>query len=340
MSDEESLALDDEVRAATDLHTTAVTMNQHNHIMSTLPPVIAISGPPPLRPLSGVCGLRPKPTPVPTSTPTLIPPSVGPGELATVTQSVAPMPRTVSPSITKVPLPSKVMDLVEVIPVRSPSSLPNVAPPLAPSPATSHSRPARTRRSVDRLSAQSLGNLRSMYALPSEVGAVAQMSTLYLHAGIPTPALYKASHNDPDTLNYDRAMNDVDSLDAWLAAANKEIHALEEKDCWDEILLSDVPANTQVLPTTWVFRIKRALDGTIKKYKARLCACGDLQICTEDAYAPVVAFLTVCFFLVASLILEWYTCSIDFFNAFVQSSLTSPIYIHVQRGFRTNNDMS
>ena len=58
-----------------------------------------------------------------------------------------------------------------------------------------------------------------MYALPSEVGAVAQMSALYLHAGVPTPALYKASHNDPDTLNYDRAMNDVDNLDAWLATA-------------------------------------------------------------------------------------------------------------------------
>ena len=100
-------------------------------------------------------------------------------------------------------------------------------------------------------------------------------------------------------------MNDVDNLDAWLAAANKEIHALEEKDCWDEILLSDVPTNTQMLPTTWVFRIKRAPNGTIKKYTARLCARGDLQICTEDAYAPVVAFSTVRFVLVASLILEW-----------------------------------
>ena len=113
------------------------------------------------------------------------------------------------------------MDLIEVIPVSAPSSLPNVAPPLDPSPATYHSHPARMRRSVERLSAQSLGNLHSMYALPSEVGAVAQMSALYLHAGIPTPALYKASHNDPDTLNYDRAMNDDDDLDAWLAAANK-----------------------------------------------------------------------------------------------------------------------
>ena len=43
MSDEESLALDDEVRAATDLHTTAVTMNRQDHIMSTLPPATAIS---------------------------------------------------------------------------------------------------------------------------------------------------------------------------------------------------------------------------------------------------------------------------------------------------------
>ena len=45
MSDKESLALDDEVRAATDLHTTAVTMNQHDHVMSTLPPPLPLAVP-------------------------------------------------------------------------------------------------------------------------------------------------------------------------------------------------------------------------------------------------------------------------------------------------------
>ena len=94
-------------------------------------------------------------------------------------------------------------------------------------------------------------------------------------------------------------MSDTDNLEAWLAAANAEITALEDKDCWDEMSLSDVPANTQILPTTWVFRIKRAPDGTIKKFKARLCARGDLQVCNEDAYAPVVAFSTVRFLLPA-----------------------------------------
>ena len=65
MTDKESLALDDEVRAATDLHTTAVTMNQHDHIMSTQPRAIAISGPPPLQPLS--VAPVPAPAPVPIS---------------------------------------------------------------------------------------------------------------------------------------------------------------------------------------------------------------------------------------------------------------------------------
>ena len=330
MSEEESLALDDEVKAATDLHTNAVTMRRQDNIMSAQPRATAVSAPPPLVPLPSA----PMPTPAIIPSSPSLSPTVGPGEIVPVPQSAASTP---SPMPTSIP---SVMPVPSSLPIVAPPLAPSmslITPPLAPTPVTPHARPTRIRRSVERLTAQSLGNLRSMYALPSEIGAVAQISALYLHSGIPTPAIYKASHNDPDTLNYDRAMSDTDNLEAWLAAANAEITALEDKDCWDEMSLSDVPANTQILPTTWVFRIKRAPDGTIKKFKARLCARGDLQVCNEDAYAPVVAFSTVRFFLVASLILGWYTCSIDFSNAFVQSSLSTPIYIHVPRGYRTNN---
>jgi hypothetical protein len=99
-----------------------------------------------------------------------------------------------------------------------------------------------------------------------------------------------------------------------------------------------------VLPVTWVFRRKRTADGTIKKYKGRLCVRGDLG--TEehnagetDTHAPVAALPTVRLFLVFCLSLSWFTYSIDFNNAFVQSRLAQPVWIHLPRGFVTNNSV-
>lgn len=65
-------------------------------------------------------------------------------------------------------------------------------------------------------------------SLPSEISAAMHLSALYLHAGIPTPAMYKDAHND-------RAMNDTANLTHWLAAANAEITALEAMECWENM---------------------------------------------------------------------------------------------------------
>ncbi len=41
-------------------------------------------------------------------------------------------------------------------------------------------------------------------------------------------------------------------------------------------------------------------------------------------------------FLVLSLTLGWQTCFIDFSSAFVQANLTDPVWIHMPRGFKSN----
>ena len=142
--------------------------------------------------------------------------------------------------------------------------------------------------------------------------------------------IFRASASDPDTLNYDEAMSE--DPDSWNAAASKEIQELEEKNTWEEVSQSE--ALIRILPTTWVFRKKRSPDGTLRKYKARFCVRGDLQDRSNlETYAPVVSSSSVRFFLILSLTLTWQTCSIDFQNAFVQSDLETPIWIHIPRGF-------
>jgi hypothetical protein len=157
-------------------------------------------------------------------------------------------------------------------------------------------------------------------------------ATVYMNNGIDAPLAYQAS-SDPDTLTFDQAMADVDRVQ-WIESAHKEIKALEENHTWEEVDASE--ATSKILPGTWVFRRKRTPDGILSKYKGRYCVRGDLQEGTFDTYAPVVAFSTVRLFLVLSLTLDWYTCSIDFSNAFVQAVLDEPVWIHLPRGFNSS----
>ena len=45
-----------------------------------------------------------------------------------------------------------------------------------------------------------------------------------------------------------------------------------------------------------------------------------------DTYAPVVAWPTVCLFLILALTLQWCTCLIDYSSAFVQDYLKHPVF--------------
>lgn len=137
---------------------------------------------------------------------------------------------------------------------------------------------------------------------------------------------------DPDVLSWTEAMN-LPGKEKWLEAALLEIRELEGKHTWTEVSMSD--AKSKIIPGTWVFRVKRTPSGEIKKYKGRYCVRGDLEEDNKDidTFAPTVAWSTVRLFLVLCLTLGWETISVDFSNAFVQSYLDSPVWIHLPRGF-------
>jgi hypothetical protein len=161
------------------------------------------------------------------------------------------------------------------------------------------------------------------------------LTEIYSTNGFSQPYAFKASNSDPDTLSYDEAMSDVDR-DLWILAAKKEIKSLEDHGTWTEVDVSE--ATSRILPSQWVFRRKRTPDGTVKSHKGRTVARGDLEQGVFQTYAPVVAWSTVRLFLILSLILGWYTCSIDFSSAFVQASLEKSVWLHIPRGFQSNRE--
>ncbi len=165
------------------------------------------------------------------------------------------------------------------------------------------------------------------------------MDSIYPHAMSQVPALMKASKSDPDTPTWREAMNGP-HREEFIVAMGNEIEELERHDTWTITKWSDVPEGANVLPSTWVFRIKRYPDGRFRKTKASFCVRGDRQVegvDYTDKYAPVVSWSTVRLMLCLSLSLGWKTKQVDFSNAFVQAKLNEEVYITMPAGFEGPN---
>ena len=277
-----------------------------------------------------------------------------PRELVVPLQEPVSIPReriVVSPQAAPVPPPPIVLSPHPVGDLQRESAPQGTGSSAGPTP---YSRPQRVRRAPQRLIAEvALDQIdRSIVALDRipRSSDVADLFTKYPprrrpSSQLPTTAIISvarsflfatdahalaASRSDPDTVTFEQAMASPNRRE-WITAAGMEVSSLESKGTWEEVPFES--ARTKVLPGTWVFKVKRAPDGTVKKYKARYCVRGDLMQGDEETHSPVVSWSSVRMFLVLALTLGWYTCTVDFSNAFVQAQLEKPVWIHLPRGF-------
>ncbi len=85
----------------------------------------------------------------------------------------------------------------------------------------------------------------------------------------------------------------------------------------------------------WSFKRKHFPDGSLNKYKARLCAHGGQQTWGLDyweTYAPVVTWASVCLLLIVTKIHGLESKSIDFVLAFPQAELDVNLYMELHAG--------
>ena len=249
-----------------------------------------------------------------------------------------PEPSSTSIKSPSPPRSSPVLDQIEEVPpLMDLSTQRKSTPRHSRSPTTPVSSPRRSKQSskpITRLTythdkstlTGKSSNLASNYHSSDST-----LDSYYINLFDHVYAFSAKSKTDPDLFSFDEAMSS-EHFEQWVEAAKGEIKQLEDIDCWAEIPMTK--ATTKVIPGTWVFKIKRAPDGTLKKFKARYCIRGDLQEGEFDTYAPVVQLSSVRLFLAWSLILSWQTCCIDFSNAFAQATLEEDIYVHIPRGFR------
>ena len=161
------------------------------------------------------------------------------------------------------------------------------------------------------------------------------LASVAFNARHPFACVATTKYNN-DNPSYSMALNGPNRLH-FIAAMEAEHEAVKAKDTYDLCCRDDLPPHTTILPVVWVFRVKRRPDGSILKYKARICVRGDLQqkgIDFSDSYAPVVNWLTVRLCLMLKTIHGWYGRQIDYANAFCQAPVREDVFISIPPGFR------
>jgi hypothetical protein len=102
-----------------------------------------------------------------------------------------------------------------------------------------------------------------------------------------------SSKYNKDNPSYDTATRVPFQQEFWQAMRVELDTLTKDVDCRS---LIDRTPEMNVLPSTWVFKIKRYPDGSVKKFKARFCARGDCQkegIDYFETWAPVVHWRTI-----------------------------------------------
>ena len=130
----------------------------------------------------------------------------------------------------------------------------------------------------------------------------------------------KAAASSEDNPGWSQAMKGQFADEFW-EAAKVEITTLEGMDAWEVV---ERTLDMNVIRSTWAFKIKRYPDGLIKKFKARFCARGDMQVEGIDffeTYAPVMQWTTVRLMLILEVLLGLKSKQGDVTAAFLHADL-------------------
>jgi len=103
--------------------------------------------------------------------------------------------------------------------------------------------------------------------------------------------------------------------DSLIKAMPPEMDQLAEIDAFKVVPYQKaIDKGNEIIDCTWVFKQKAYTNVTVKKLKARLCFCGDLQeiiVDVSDAYSPVVQWSTIPLLMILPIILKLETKQVD-----------------------------
>ena len=145
--------------------------------------------------------------------------------------------------------------------------------------------------------------------------------------------------NNPDILTRS-SMLKTEDREEFLKVEEKELKGLEDFGVFEYFPISSIPDHRRrkLLNAIWSYRRKRRPDGTLLKYKSRMCADGSQQqdgidFSLDDLYSPVVQWSTVRLTLLLASLLGLKSRQIDYIQAFPQAPLDEDVYMRIPDGW-------
>lgn len=123
----------------------------------------------------------------------------------------------------------------------------------------------------------------------------------------------------------------------WREAMASEFNALQKNGTWS--LVPPSPS-MNILPSKWVFKIKRRADGSIERHNARLVANGFHQkqgLDYTETFSPVVKHSTIRVVIALAVHHNWQIRQLDVQNDFLHGVLSEDVYMRQPSGFQDPN---
>jgi hypothetical protein len=118
----------------------------------------------------------------------------------------------------------------------------------------------------------------------------------------------------------------------WLAVIESELASHAQNGTWELVRL---PRGRRAVTSRWVFKLKLLADGTVDKFKARLCARGFTQrrgVDYAETFSPVARYDTIRAVLAMAAELGMVVHQLDVYTAFLNGELEEEVYMVVPDG--------
>lgn len=119
----------------------------------------------------------------------------------------------------------------------------------------------------------------------------------------------------------------------WTQAMVEELNAIEDNDTWE---LVNLPYGRKAIGSKWIYKVKKNIDGTVERRKARLVAQGFSQkfgVDYDEVFAPVARTTTMRLLLSVAGINGYDVKHYDIKTAFLNGKLDDEIYMKQPPGF-------
>lgn len=143
---------------------------------------------------------------------------------------------------------------------------------------------------------------------------------------------------DDEPSSYDEAVASQDS-DSWIKAMDDEYESLMKNKTW---ILTKLPPGRKPITTKWVYKLKRKIDGSIERFKARLVARGFSQragLDYKETFSPVVRLDSVRLILAIAAHENLALIHFDVRTAFLHGTLEEDIYMLQPQGYEVKEDL-